>query len=263
MKELTSKEHKETLIKMLDFINKICVKNNINYTLIGGSLIGAVRHKGIIPWDDDIDIGLLHDDYVKLLELLRKNENQEFKLFDDCVDGYYYPYAKLVSQKTILVEENLKKIENYGAFIDIFEYNYTHENYKKRKQHYKRIKIKQTLIGGYFNIRKDKNILRNIRRMVCDLLGIKFILKLYNKEVHRYNEKKTDYLISNWPQYGMQKEIMKREYFEEFMLVKFDGIDAMITKKYDEMLKDAFGDYMTPPPIEKRIAHNIKVYWRE
>ena len=74
MKELTSKEHKETLIKMLDFINKICVKNNINYTLIGGSLIGAVRHKGIIPWDDDIDIGLLHDDYVKLLELLRKNE---------------------------------------------------------------------------------------------------------------------------------------------------------------------------------------------
>ena len=132
MKELTSKEHKETLIKMLDFINKICVKNNINYTLIGGSLIGAVRHKGIIPWDDDIDIGLLHDDYVKLLELLRKNENQEFKLFDDCVDGYYYPYAKLVSQKTILVEENLKKIENYGAFIDIFEYNYTHENYKKR-----------------------------------------------------------------------------------------------------------------------------------
>ena len=89
MRELTSKEHKETLIKMLDFINKICVKNNINYTLIGGSLIGAVRHKGIIPWDDDIDIGLLHDDYVKLLELLRKNENQEFKLFDDCVDGYY------------------------------------------------------------------------------------------------------------------------------------------------------------------------------
>lgn len=263
MHELTNMEHKQKLVEMLDYINKICVKNNIKYTLIGGSLIGAIRHKGIIPWDDDIDIGLLHEDYEKLIDILKKENSSEFKLFDKEITDYYYPYAKLVSQKTILEEENLKKIKDYGAFVDIFEYNYTSNNINKRVRHYRKIKLKQKLIGGYFSIKKDNNILRLIRRKFCDFLGIKKILNIYNKEVHKYNDSKTKYLISNWPQYGMNKEIMKREYFDDFMMIKFENVDAMITSKYDEMLKVAFGDYMTPPPLEKRVAHKVKVYWRK
>lgn len=263
MKKLTNSEHKKIMIEMLAYINDICQKNNINYTLIGGSLIGAIRHKGIIPWDDDIDIGLMHDDYVKLLAILKKEKNNQYKVFDDEIEDYYYPYAKLVSQTTILEEKNLRKLKDYGIFIDIFEYNFTPDDEAARKKHYRKIKLRQKLIGGYFNIRKDGGIIRKIRNQFCNLLGIKLILKIFNKELHKYNNIKTGYLISNWPQYSMEKEVMKTEYFEEFMFVKFEGMDVMITKKYDKMLTQVFGDYMTLPPEDKRVAHNIKIYWRD
>lgn len=259
MKEkIDSEQQKKYLVEMLKYVDDICRKNSINYTLIGGSLIGVIRHKGFIPWDDDVDIGLTMDEYDKLITILKNENNPKYKLFDSDIEGYYYPYAKLVSQETIVIEKNLRTIKNYGLFIDIFRYNYTYDEDYKRNKHYKKIKFKQSFIGGYFKVKSD-SVLKNIRNKISKLLGIRVILKVYETELIRCKEK-TKYLISNWPQYGQDKEIMKTKFFDDFIDGTFEGINVMITKYYDEMLKIAFGNYMKLPPKSERKSHNLEVY---
>lgn len=124
MKEINIDNSKKVMIDILTYIDNICRKNNIKYTLVGGSLIGAIRHKGIIPWDDDIDIGLLPGEYEKLIKCLKASNNEKYKLLDiDTEPTYYYPYAKLIDNRTICKELYLKGIDNYGIFVDIFKYN--------------------------------------------------------------------------------------------------------------------------------------------
>lgn len=263
MKELNREEYKKILIEMLTYIDKICKENDIKYTLIGGTLIGAIRHKGMIPWDDDIDIGLINTEYDKLINILKKEKNDKYEVFDEDIDGYYYPYAKLISKNTIVEERNLRKISNYGVFIDIFKYNYTSNQKNKQKRHYRNIKIIGSFFGGYFNLNPKHGIIKRIRRKICEIIGIKKILKVYKKEVEKFNSQKTNYLICNWPQYGAEREILPSKCFDKFIMTEFEGINVMITKEYDFMLKKLFGNYMIPPPEDKRENHNLKIYWRE
>lgn len=265
MKQLGAKEQKKLLIEMLKYFNRICEKNNIKYTLIGGSLIGAIRHKGIIPWDDDIDVILMPEEYKKLLEAFKNEKHDRYKLFYD-QEGYYYPYPKLIDTGTSLTESTLRTIDNYGLFIDIFPYHYVSNNKLFRNIHFKMVKMKKTFINGYFfqHIEKDSKhyYLRVIRRFISEKLGIKKILKMYNRECN-INHKKTDYVMSNWPAYSQKGEIQESRFLKDYMMVKFDNIDVMITKDYDSILKNTFGDYMKLPPEDKRVAHNLTVYEKD
>ena len=112
MKKMTEKEAKQCMINILSYIDNICRKNKINYSIYYGSLIGAIRHKGIIPWDDDIDIILLKEDYDKLIKIL-KTQNNEYKILDETTDTKcVLPFAKLVNTKTYIEQDNINKDNN-------------------------------------------------------------------------------------------------------------------------------------------------------
>ena len=110
---------KKIELDILKHIKKICDNNNIKYTLIYGTLLGAVRHKGFIPWDDDVDIALLWPDYIRLMDILA--EDKKYKLYYDMTSSnYFYWFAKLVDDSTICYEPNKPKSSSVGVWVDIF-----------------------------------------------------------------------------------------------------------------------------------------------
>lgn len=268
MKKMTEKECKKVMLDILDYIDKICRKNNIKYSLFCGSLIGAIRHKGIIPWDDDIDIILLKEEYDKLVKILEK-ENTYYKIISyENTKGYYAPFIKVVDTRTKIKQNNMDDINDYGIFIDIFCYNNFPD--KGGKSLYKKIIFYKCLIGGLMLNNSDKKdklyLLRKIRKFFVEkVLSPNFIIKRYNKLCNKNNNKKCNRLLSNWPEIynSLEKEIAYKDDYKEYIDVEFDGLTVMATKKYDEVLTRYFGDYMTPPPVEKRINHGFDAYWRD
>ncbi len=264
MKEITLEEQKKILIELLEFIDTISKNNNIKYTLIGGSLIGAIRHKGIIPWDDDIDIGLLPNEYDKLISCLSKNENSRFKLLNlESEPTYYYPFAKLVDTRTTGYEVGCKPINNYGVYVDIFKYNNIPNNSEKNEKYYKKCtKIKNKLFISFIN--DSNNFIKKIYHKIFSTLDSPKIAKKYNSHCEQYNNDKCENVMINWTPYGAKKETHKKSSFENYITVPFENINAMIIEDYNNVLTTTFGDYMTPPPIEKQITHHsMKMYWKE
>lgn len=270
MEKMSLDEQKKVLIDMLDYLHKICVSNNINYSLIAGSLIGAVRHKGIIPWDDDIDVILTFEEYNKLITYFSKNnDNERYKLFTYTNnDTYYYPFAKLIDTHTYVNEYGCDDIKDYGVYIDIFSFNNAPKNKILLKLHYGLINILMKMIQSscYNTVSKEKNfyLLRKFKNKVCHLIGHKILIKMYIKISTIYNSNpNSPYYISTWPIYGLKKEVHLKENMDEYKIVKFDKIKAMIFANYDKILRETFGDYMTPPPIEEQVTHHsMDCFWK-
>ena len=265
MKKLTLKEHKKVLVEILNFMTKKSLENNINYSLIGGSLIGSIRHKGIIPWDDDIDVVLMPEEYEKLIKILSVDEG-EYKLLEPGKKGYFYPFAKLVDTRTMLNEKVTKNIPEYGSYVDIFQYHYVSNNLILRFIHYKiLILVKMFLASTTLSdqeIKNEKNILKKIRNRVASIIGMPHLMKMYLSLCNK--KKKTNYIITNWPTYGFKKEIQKAKSLRKYEMVEFEGIKAMITSDYDEVLTTTFGDYMKlPPESQRKTHHEMEVYWRD
>ncbi len=262
MKRMSQEECKKELIRILKFLDNICIKNNIKYSLVGGSLIGAVRHNGIIPWDDDIDVGMMYKDFIKLKEILKTNNNEfELLTYENC-DNYYSSHSKLVSKRTKLYENNYEEIENLGIFIDIFSFFYIPE--KNGKKFFNEIKFKNRLIAGLRKPSKseDKKLLRYIRYFICNkIIGRKLIYKSFKKVYTKYP--KGNSIICEFTGYPFENQVKDANIFDNLIRKKFNGIDVNIVSQYDKVLKDAYGNYMELPPMEKRVTHGITAYWRE
>lgn len=265
MKKIDLEEQKTILLDILEYIDNICRNNEIKYSLIGGSLIGAVRHKGIIPWDDDIDIILNEKDRIKLIELLRNSNHNYYKLIED--NDSLYPFPKLVDTRTILIENEAQNIDDYGVYVDIFAYYNTSNNSIFRFFHFKKIEILKKFITGaiisdeIFN--NEKNVLKKFRNKISRKIGIVRIKSLYLKSLCKFSNKNTDYAFSDWPCYGYKHEVQLQKNLDSFIDCEFDGKRSMIFRNYDSVLKTTFGEYMTPPPKEKQITnHNTEVFWK-
>ena len=129
--QLNLAEIKKIQLGALKYVKEICQKNNIDYYLMSGTLLGAVKYKGYIPWDDDIDIALKRKDYLKLIKLINDDNSDDYKILSIYnTKDYYYLFAKLVSKKTKLIE-NAKEIKEMGVYIDIFPLDYYNDNYEK------------------------------------------------------------------------------------------------------------------------------------
>ena len=261
-------EQKQIMLDMLKYIDEICRKNNIKYSLIGGSLIGAIRHKGFVPWDDDIDIILLREDYEKLKEILMKVDGK-YQLLKYGQGGERFGFMKLIDTRTRLVESTHPDFgKNYGIFIDIFGYFPTPNDYKLRLRHYKKIKLLRALILRRKLDFKNYSLIQNFRwivkNIVSSLLGYKRIKRMFEKVVNKYKNEDADYLVNNWPTYGFEREIELKKNTEEYIDAEFEGLKAMIFKNYDEVLKNNFGDYMQLPPESERVpGHSMTMWWRE
>ena len=264
MKKMSIEEQRQVMVEILKYFDTLCRKNNIKYSLIGGTLIGAIRNKGIIPCDDDIDIILDKENYKKIIDILKNDNNSKYKLltFDTCKD-YFFPFPKLVATNTKVIEPLcLKECSQYGIFIDIFYYN----NMPKNKKIFKKIQLLNSLLSRKkLNIKEEsikQNILRMNKNILSKIIGYKNLIRIKEKIESKYDLQTTKYVLSNWPIYSIDQEYQLSKNIKEYIDVPFEDIKAMIFKNYDEILKTTFGNYMKLPPEEKRKTHGLEAHWR-
>ncbi|MBQ9684228.1 LicD family protein [Candidatus Saccharibacteria bacterium] len=265
-KEITLNEYKKRLINILLYLDRTCRDNDIKYSLFGGSMIGAVRNGGIIPWDDDIDIVFDQNNYKKLIHVLKNKENKHFKLLTpETEETYYYPYAKLVDLNTDVEEIGCKKINNYGVYIDLFCFHNAPRTKIGRSLHFYKIQYYKILFSGYAH-KTIKNTykyakLKKIGKIYAEKIGIQKVIKKYNKLIQKYDKKQTKYMIIDWPVYGPSKDYQQSKNTKKYMKIIFENNSISIFKNYDAILRQTFDDYMKLPPIEQRVAkHNMKAY---
>lgn len=265
MKEISLYEKKQLMLEILDEVDKFCRKNEIKYFLTYGSLLGAVRHKGYIPWDDDLDIALLRKDYDRLINEFNSVSGNMNILDYRRRNNYIWPYAKIVHNRTILVESNNYKA-SIGVFIDVFPLDNIIGSLDEVKNYVNKIsKWQKILTVKHLEVLKKRAFLKNLIIIICrvfkiipDKLLIRKIETMSKKYISHTNSK---YVCSLCGAYGI-KEIALRKNFEIAVNHIFEGRYYYIPIGYDNYLNNLYGDYMTLPSIEKRVStHSSKEYW--
>lgn len=256
-KETLKKLHQIEL-EILDEFVRICDKYNLEYFLTGGTMLGAMRHQGFIPWDDDIDIGMMRKDYDLFIKYAKTDLDKKYYL--DCFETnkeYYLPFAKIRKNNTIFDEEESHHLNNHkGIFIDIIPF----ENAKKQDSIIQ--KIQAILVRNIISTMFYKNKLRTLKEIEHPILVItlnifskKQLMKLQNRLMHLNKNNNSEYVVALAGSYEYRKETSKREIFIPGKKVKFEDREYVGMNNSDAYLKKIFGNYMELPPKEKRKNH--------
>lgn len=269
MKELTIEEIKSISLEILQDVHDFCVANGIHYSLSSGTLLGAIRHKGFIPWDDDIDILMPRPDYEQFCKTYHSSKG--YRLFCAQNDDYWSAFARVCEmEKSLVISKwpmgrvttgmwiDVMPIDGAEADMMVFE-QHAEEAYRRYRDVIERRKIKKRWM---------------VNDLVCKLSYIKQTI-LGNCSVHRAALKYIDCCkripfgstayVSN---YSGCATIKPRRHnlnaFQEFELAQFENREYYIIKGYDHYLRNVYGDdYMELPPLEKRYSHSVhKYYWK-
>jgi LPS biosynthesis protein len=268
MKVIKIEELKKIQLDILTEIDTFCRKNNIKYFLGFGTLLGAIRHKGYIPWDDDIDIVMLRNDYDKFIKEFSKNDRSIYRVQSGDIDKtFLYPYAKIDDTRTTLIE-NANNSSNIGINIDLFPLDIIPEDSKKAKILLMKSKVWNCIyILKYVKIKHGRNIFKNIILILSHfLLGIikyRTIKKNIIINAQKYKNYTSKYcgnvvMTDKW-----NGGIQEVESFSEVLYVDFETIKVPIPCGYDAFLKGCYGDYMELPPLSERVSHHsFYAYWK-
>lgn len=265
MVQIQPEQVKQIELELLQIFNKWCEDNSIHYTLGFGTLLGAIRHHGFIPWDDDIDVYVFRSDYEKIPELQKKNPFSSDVELVCLSDKYQYPFMKLCSKKTIVFENGIET--GHGIWIDIFPLDKTpsQSGVFKRQMHIARF-LRAVIIAGNTNLRTlsfDKKWLPKVISNICGrLIGIKRLCSIADKNAQKYNNCDSQNIACIIWGYSV-KDSMKSESFFTSEKVIFEQSFFPIPLCWDDHLKGLYGDYMTPPPVTNQVRHHIEAYFRE
>ncbi|VAW51121.1 hypothetical protein MNBD_GAMMA05-990 [hydrothermal vent metagenome] len=243
------------MLRMLKVVNHLCNKHDINYWLDGGTLLGAVRHKGFIPWDDDIDLAMMRDDYNRFIEIAKDELPDDMFLQTRSSDGYYNitAQAKIRDTKSLFIEKfelkNKNKNVHSGIFVDIFIYDHLPEEKTKRKLFKylgkKLCKLQRTKLAPERKYTSDLQykILHNL-----------FTLKILNHWIDALIKKtnRTNRKIIGFGLDSSLKRIYLKESFFPLSEVEFEDSTFPSPKDQDYYLKTTYGDYMKLPPLDQQ-----------
>lgn len=243
------------LLEIMEHIDGICQKHSIRYFLICGSALGAVRHKGFIPWDDDLDIGMTWKNYSRFITLC-ENELDTKKFFLQKEQSEFWPmyYTKIRLNGTVFREPNVIKGAHEGLFIDVFCLdNIADGRIRSAWQYFcSRILIAYSLTKrGY----KSSSLKKRIAMKVSLLLDSRPLRSFFINEVRKYNDRPTERIGHLFGIVRYRKAIFPREYFGHGCSMPFENLTLRVPSATHEYLTKVFGDYMTPPPPEKRVGH--------
>lgn len=262
MCDINNAELQNKLLDILKWFHNTCQEYNLRYYALGGTMLGAARHKGFIPWDDDIDVGMPRNDY----EMFNK-------LFGDkCTDHYYvetintdaedfiYGYTKVYDTNTTFTEKARMNVKR-GVYIDVFPLDGVSDSMNNVDAFYRPIERKyHLLVAMTCGISKRRKLYKNIAillaRMVPNLiLDKKKMIRDLDKmcKSKNYDECKIiGNLLGNW---GM-KEIMPKEYIGVPQLYEFENFVIFGVEKYDKYLSHLYGDWRKLPPVEDQVSHH-------
>ena len=266
MQYLEKEEIKEIQLALLDYIDETCKKHDIHYFLSYGTMLGAIRHKGMIPWDDDIDISLYREDYERLLKIIKEEDHPRYKVLSyDTSSWYFHNFASILDTSTVIEDHVKYKRHDTSLFIDVFPIDrFTDLSIVDKS--YKYVALRQLAYIKKSRAVHGDSKLKDFLRL-CSWYALRFVNP-------RYFYKKIDQLVknaaTNTPQYeggiGIGKEGMKEVFpvdtFKELILTEFEGRMLPVPKKYDQFLTQMYGDYMIPPSKEMQewYSHSIKAY---
>lgn len=262
MKELNLKEIRNYQLEILKEVATFCDNNNIVYYLCGGTLLGAIRHQGYIPWDDDIDLMMPRSDYENFLQIYESNKFKVYTFHNTKL--YDKPFAKVSNLNTRVLEYSNTSLE-IGINIDILPIDGFPSKSKDIQNQINRIKFyKNPLILKKLKSRKGRSFLKSafliVTKPFVKLLPTRFLLKKIEKTAMKYKFEESDNAgISVWG-YGI-KEVCPKSTFIGSCEVLFENSYFKAPKEYDRYLSTVYGDYMQLPPIEKQVSHHeFKAY---
>lgn len=260
--EKIHEQYRKKLIETFDAFDSFCKKNNITYYAAYGTLIGAVRHKGLIPWDDDIDVYMLRSDYERFCSFKGKVDGQY-----DIMDLHDKNYWLLSLAKFIDKETTLWEFEHFplilGVYIDVFPLDEIDSNQNiDEKEKYDKLSMRIIRAMKRPSKKQYAESWKHPRRLLNYLIDAfyyrpqrKKFMKEYLDCVDRIKAKKGRFLVSYEGPYGVG-EIMPKEWFDDTIALPFEGRLIQAPSRYDEILKRIYGNYMELPPIEKRVSHH-------
>jgi lipopolysaccharide cholinephosphotransferase len=262
--EIKLDELKSIQINILKAIDSFCKQNNIKYFLAYGTLLGSVRHKGYIPWDDDIDIIMSRSDYEVFLKKFNLSSIRYKFICNQNFDEYYLVFGKAIDTQTVLIENGVINASHIGIYVDIFPYDNRYDSYSCSlllSYLIKFINFIRLTKPLSFN-HKTKTITRQLIFYIFKLITAPFSLKKLNNIVESLS-KISNQNNSKYVSVAPGSIIYERAWFNDCIEEKFEGIYFQIPREYDKVLTAMFGNYMQLPSVEKRVSHHYFIaYWK-
>ena len=255
-KKLDIDEIKEVELGVMDYIHNICREKGINYSLAYGSLLGAVRHRGFIPWDDDLDIALKRDEYDKLYQAILEDNNSIYKIVSWENDSRYpYPFYRVYDSRTVYENNYIQNDIELGICVDVFPF----DDYKDVNKEITKLDMYRRLsVYTLYGIRNKEAGIKNIVRYLMLVAFRLTRVKIWNKKLNDcskapVNSEYIDYLMES-KKYSTK---LDAKALDEVVECRFEDRVYNIPKDYDHILTTIYGsDYMEIPPLEKRIQHD-------
>ena len=276
MRTMTLKEIQQVNLEMMIDIHSFCVKNGIRYSLAYGSLIGAVRHKGFIPWDDDIDIMMPRPDFEKFSSTYQSQHGYILSSVYD--EDTYINYTRVYDNRTLVISKALASKHDVGVWIDVYPVDGISDDEVVSKEQFKRLKQYTSIVMKWRNclfIIKQRGIykkkMRALLRMTRIWLLHKGSISLWHQKIcnickeYEFGEtERCSILVCVAANSQNKQEVFQTKDFFTYQLVPFESEQFYIVTAYDHILTTIFGDYMKIPPKDKQISHIIhqwKFFW--
>ena len=267
MKKISLDKIKKEELQLLIRFDELCKEYKLRYSLAGGTLLGAIRHKGFIPWDDDIDVCMPRPDYLKLQKIFN-NFSIEFQLVSNYLNTIQAPFSKIVNKNFIVISsDNDSELDKY-LWIDIFPVDGLSEDEKICKRIYDKCNIYRSifylidtkLLSKSLNF---KILLKYCLKPIAKIYGRKRCVNKLEKIAQLIGYENSKYVgVITWGLHGVEERMLKSE-FEKLVEVEFEGHKFPAFSCWDSYLTGLYGDYMQLPPVEKRKTHNMTVYLKE
>ncbi len=262
-KRINVEELKRIQLDILESVHKFCMEENIKYFLMYGTLIGAIRHKGYIPWDDDIDICMPRPDYNKFMKEFNMDNNYLKFVSNEIDSNYLYTFGKVIDTRTSLIEYTTLKYP-MGVNIDVFPIDGIDERGKLlSKQILLRKMINMKTVKYSAKRKLYKNLVLIFAKLLLLIVPTNFLIKKMVNNTNKYSYDESSNVCCVAMGTKLNKPVPKA-YFSNGILKEFEGRKYFVPIGYDGYLKSIFGDYMKLPPEDKRISHHVfDAYFKE
>lgn len=259
MRKMTIKDIQNVSLDILKEVHEFCINNGINYTLQGGSLLGAIRHNGFIPWDDDIDIAMPRQDYERFCRSFSSSVGYKLVCYENCKNDCFIAYARVFDTKFTFVDCSMLPWTKspVGVWIDIFPLDGASDDYSKEKKRNRKIwrlwlntlRVRRS----YRSFDKEEGMYNKIklfgRKLVFSKIHLIAPFIRMCKEIPFGST--NHYINAAFPGYQMN-EYHRMEVLDTYIPHKFEDTYFYIMSGYDEALREKYGDYMSLPPINQR-----------